>query len=339
VAINSFDDSAIATDKTAYLWENPGAATFANVSSYTKGINGIMVDITGSHSNITADDFIFRVGNNNSPGLWATASAPTQVSVRTEAGVGGSDRVTIIWNGAAAPAKQWLQVVVLANADTGLHQQPGYPAGYGDVFFFGSAPGNTGLGDSAVNSQVNAADENGIRLNPTSPGANIPIANLYDVNRNGQVNASDESAARLNSTTPGTSLKYLNLTGSPSAPEAEGGDGNHESGDELSPLAAPGDSGVAAGLSAPGRTSSEGALPRWLSNRIDSIDLKSVDSNSDDPDKLFQHLHDTNGPRSRALLHRFDAAADARGPSEELLDLLLADRFAQTRPRSLRQQR
>jgi len=40
LAINSLDDAAIATDKTAYLWEGAGAATFANVSSYSKGING-----------------------------------------------------------------------------------------------------------------------------------------------------------------------------------------------------------------------------------------------------------------------------------------------------------
>ena len=68
LAINSLDDNAIATDKAAYLWESPGAATFANVSSYSLGINGIMVDISGSHPNVSANDFIFRVGNNNAPG-------------------------------------------------------------------------------------------------------------------------------------------------------------------------------------------------------------------------------------------------------------------------------
>ena len=47
-AINSLDDNAIATDKTAYRWENPGAATFANISGYSKGINGLMVDISGA---------------------------------------------------------------------------------------------------------------------------------------------------------------------------------------------------------------------------------------------------------------------------------------------------
>ena len=88
-----------------------------------------MVDIAGSHPSITAADFIFRVGNNNSPGTWATANAPTSISVRAGAGVSGSDRVEIIWNGAAAPIKQWLEVIVLANANTGLAQKVGYPVG------------------------------------------------------------------------------------------------------------------------------------------------------------------------------------------------------------------
>ena len=72
LAINSFDDLAIATDKTAYLWEDVPASTFANVSSYTKGINGVMLDLAGAHGSISAADFVFRVGNNNSPSTWAS---------------------------------------------------------------------------------------------------------------------------------------------------------------------------------------------------------------------------------------------------------------------------
>ena len=97
IAINSLDDNAIATDKTAYLWEDAAAATFANISSYSKGINGIMIDLASNHGVISADDFIFRVGNNNAPGTWAAANPPTSISVRSGVGVGGSDRITIIW--------------------------------------------------------------------------------------------------------------------------------------------------------------------------------------------------------------------------------------------------
>jgi hypothetical protein len=315
LAINSFDDVAIATDKTAYLWEDAGAATFANVSSYTKGINGIMVDISGSHPNITADDFIFRVGNNNSPGSWTTANAPTSISVRAGAGTGGSDRVEIIWI-TGAPIKEWLEVIVLANADTGLPQKVGHPVGHGDAFFFGNALGNVGTGDTSVNSLVTAADEAAIRANNALVSANIPITNIYDVGRNASVSALDESAARLNGTNPTTTLSYLNLTLAPAAPEAD-------SGDDVSPLVASDswDAGVASGLTAPALPASlDGGVPKWLTNRIDSIDL-----NTGSPARLFQYLHDSNTPRSRSLLQKFDAVADALGLDDELLDELLAD--------------
>ena len=224
-AINSLDDNAIASDKVAYL-PGAGTATFANTSGYSKGINGVMIDIAGSHPSITAADFIFRVGNNNTPSDWATAPTPLSVSVRAGAGVSGSDRVEIIWANSAI-ANAWLEVITLANANTGLSQQPGYPAGEADVFFFGNAVGNSGLGDSAVNALVNSLDENGVRSNNQLLSSNIPITNVYDFNRNGSVNSIDESIARLNGTNPTTALKYLNLGSPPLAPQGDelsGGD-------------------------------------------------------------------------------------------------------------------
>ena len=104
------DDNAIATDKSAYL-PGSGTATIANVSSYDRGINGIMVDLLGggSHTAITAanilDDFTFKVGNNNSPATWAAAPNPTTVTVRAGAGVSGSDRVELIWPDGAITEK------------------------------------------------------------------------------------------------------------------------------------------------------------------------------------------------------------------------------------------
>src|SRR5262249_6799351 len=119
-AAGASDDRAIASDKAAYL---PGSAsaTFANITSYSQGINGVMVDLAGSgnHGAITASDFVFKVGTGNQPGTWATAPAPVSIVVRPGAGVGGSDRVELIWaNGAIR--NEWLQVQVLANAHTGL---------------------------------------------------------------------------------------------------------------------------------------------------------------------------------------------------------------------------
>lgn len=77
---------------------------------------------------------------------------------------------------------------------------------------------------------------------------------------------------------------------------------------------------MASALTAPATKSEEIKVPGWIANRLDSIDL-----NSGAPAGLFQYLHDTNSPRSRALLHKFDAMADALGVDDELLDLLLAD--------------
>ncbi len=199
--ISASDDNAIAGDKDALL-SGSGAATFGNVTSYSKGINGIMVDITGSHPDITASDFTFRVGNNNSPTSWSSAPNPVSVSVRAGAGTGGSDRVEIVWNSGAI-SKKWLQVIVEANHRTGLAQS--------DVFFFGNAVGNSGSGDTPVNSLVNVIDEAGARGNPQVLSNNIPVTNIYDYNRSGSVNVIDESIARLNGTNSTTTLKYLSL--------------------------------------------------------------------------------------------------------------------------------
>jgi PhoPQ-activated pathogenicity-related protein len=124
------------------------------------------------------------------------------VSVRAGAGTGGSDRVEIVWTDGAI-SKKWLQVIVEANHRTGLAQS--------DVFFFGNAVGNSGSGDTSVNSLVTATDESGARTNPQLVANNIPVTNIYDYNRNGSVSAIDESIARLNGTNPTTTLKYLSL--------------------------------------------------------------------------------------------------------------------------------
>jgi hypothetical protein len=218
LAINSADDGAIATDKVAYR-PGDGAATFANVSSYSKGINGIMIDIAGPHGTITASDFIFRVGNNNSPSTWATAPAPTAFSVRAGAGLSGSDRVEFVWaNGAIQ--KKWLEVISLAGANTGLAQSATLPAGQADAFFFGNSVGDTGLGDSATFASVDANDEVGVRSHYEQLFKNIPVTNIYDFDRDGAVNATDELIARNNYTTLSTVVRYLNLSNPPAAPQA-----------------------------------------------------------------------------------------------------------------------
>jgi hypothetical protein len=197
------DSSAIASDKQAYFF-GEGPSTFANLSSYTKGINGLFVDIFGAHPNITADDFSFHLGNDESPAGWTPAPDPIAVAVLPGAGVSGSDRVAILW-APGAIQNTWLEVQVTAGADTGLADP--------DVFYFGHALGDTGLGDTATHALVNATDELGTRNNPASLFSNVPLTNVFDFNRDGAVNVSDGLVSRNNATSLGTSLLFIELGG------------------------------------------------------------------------------------------------------------------------------
>jgi ELWxxDGT repeat protein len=179
------DDPAVATDKAALL---PGqAASFANVTSYSRGLNGVMVDIANLPAGgaLSADDFIFRSGAGPSPaGLAAGPSAP-QVVVRRGRGDGGSDRVDLVWPDGAIKNK-WLQVTVKANDHTGLAKP--------DVFYFGNLAGETG--DSLSPLRISSGDLAAIRRNLTA--AVPPVTSRYDVNRDGKINALDLGIIRAN---------------------------------------------------------------------------------------------------------------------------------------------
>jgi len=195
---NATDDAAIATDKSALL---PGdTATFANVTSYTRGINGLMIDIAGAHGVVTSDDFEFRVGNNNTPGAWTQLAGNVPITVRGNAGISGSDRIEIVWPSDTIK-HEWLQVTVHANERTGLAQT--------EVFYFGNLPGDTGDGNTASLASVNATDEIGARNHPQSLFNNIPTTNPHDFNRDGIVNVSDALTARNNPTTIGNALRFI----------------------------------------------------------------------------------------------------------------------------------
>lgn len=180
------DDMAIATDKAALL---PGqTATFTNYTSYSLGLNGVMVDVSrlANVSALSAADFELRVGNSADPSVWAAAPAPTTVAVRAGAGVGGSHRVAIAWSNNAIQ-NQWLRIKVKPTATTGLIAE--------DVFYFGNAIGETG--NDPANAFVNAFDAGLVRDHFQSSFP-IPagIDNPYDINRDMQVNAFDLGLVR-----------------------------------------------------------------------------------------------------------------------------------------------
>ena len=174
---SSPDDAAIATDKEALMPDETGSGT--NITAYSKGINGIMVDIDdlgnpGGLNLGTIGNYLgFKVGTSGDPSGWPAAPAPQAVSVRAGAGAGGSDRVTIIWkdnnlDGVVDPneavAKQWLQVTVKAGAATGL--------GADDVFYFGNLPGDAN-GDGTVDAVDYIAMKQAFGSSVTKPGGSV----------------------------------------------------------------------------------------------------------------------------------------------------------------------
>ena len=196
---NSADDNALALDKVAL--RPGGIASAANYTSYSRGMNGIVLDIAGLPDTLTAADFTFKVGNNNTPSSWAAAPAPASITVRPGAGAGGSARVTIIWPDNAIK-NQWLEVTVKATSNTGL--------AIDDVFYFGNAIGETG--NSTINAVVNGVDQARVRANPRTSSNPASIDSPFDINRDGFVNGLDEAKVRLNGTTSSTALQLIDLT-------------------------------------------------------------------------------------------------------------------------------
>jgi ELWxxDGT repeat protein len=187
------DDAAIAPDKAALL--PGGRAGFENVTSYSRGINGVMIDVQrlppGAGPRL--EDFTVRAFDGNG-GLWR-AGPPARVTLRRGAGVNGSDRVTLTWfdyNPASASAvaqavvNGWLEVTMRSTAATGLAAP--------DVFYFGNLVGDTG----GVRPAAFSVD--GVDLSRTRRAlfSTAPIDSRVDFNRDGYVSAADFSLCRAN---------------------------------------------------------------------------------------------------------------------------------------------
>jgi len=197
-AATAADDLAIAPLKMAL--EAGGQATSANYTNYSRGINGIIVDIANPAGPIGEDDFRFHVGNDDNPGSWANAPPPVTVDVRGGQGTGGSDRVTILWDDYAI-CNQWLQVIVLGQG-LGLTGD--------DVFYFGNAV--TESGNSDLDARVTTIDLLLTRNNPRNFLNPAPIDFPYDFNRDQRVNATDVLLARNNQTSFVNALRLLDLS-------------------------------------------------------------------------------------------------------------------------------
>ncbi len=295
------DDAAIAIDKTAYI-AGSGSASSSALSSFSRGINGVMVDLLGggAHTSIDASDFIFKTGNDNMPSGWATAPAPIAITVRTGAGVSSSDRVEILW-GANAVKKAWLEVEVLNTSHTGLAAT--------DVFFWGNM-----VGDSNLNFSTTGADASNVLAHIGGDGS---ISGPLDHNRSKSISGADASLALANV----GSLSRINLSAGAMGPV--GGNG----GIGVSPAASPagdnagGEGGVASGLavasSAASNTWSSTQAPAWLPQRLEGLNPSRG--------RVAAHVervHVENTPRWRAILATVDHVADAADLDDELLESL-----------------
>jgi len=195
------DDNAVAPDKTALL---PGhAAAFENYTSYASGINGVMVDLEGLPDGMVpaAEDFDFRIGNDDDPSGWTALTAEPAVTFRTGAGVDDSDRVTFVWpDGLIRNA--WLEVTVKGD-NLGLAED--------DVFYLGNAVAESG--NSAGDARVSVADLLLARSNPRGFLLPAEIDSLYDYNRDARVDATDVLLARNNQTNFLDALKLIDPWG------------------------------------------------------------------------------------------------------------------------------
>jgi len=174
--VNVADDAAIALDKKVLL--PGGTASFANYTSYSRGINGLMVDLDELADAVTAADFEFEVNSASDPDTWVPGPVPMSVTVREDVGAGGSDRVTVVWADNAIE-NQWVKVTVLANANTDLADS--------DEFYFGSV-----IGDTDGDAQVDSDDYSAVLSQFGQAGSGLTA----DFNADGGVDFTDFAALR-----------------------------------------------------------------------------------------------------------------------------------------------
>ena len=185
-AANEADDAAIATDKRALLATQ--VASFSNLTSYSRGINGIMVDVAhlAATAEVTPASFTFGVSKTGDK--WADAPAPQAVALRRGAGVSGSDRVSVTW-GDGQIVNRWLRVsfTIPTGAATPINR---------DIFYFGNLRGEAGDPPKLAWQTVNVNDALATRA-AMGPGA-AAVDNLFDHNRDGRVNVLDYTISQRN---------------------------------------------------------------------------------------------------------------------------------------------
>ena len=320
------DDFAIDPNKVAYLGNgsdemSTDAQFLSHTSNSNLGINGLMVDLSGTHGTITASDFVFKTGDDFGFNVVPTSSLPSQISVRTGAGNAGSDRIEIVWNTVnsgpgfhASPIiNTWLEVELKANADTGLAQGAGLPAGIGDRFFFASLVGDSVDTGNTGTAQVNSNDEIAAR---NHPGASGDITVIYDYNKDGVVNATDQIIVR-NSGHPSLDWIFSSVAFAPQA------GGSSSTGDSSSTGGAV--ASALAGTSTSSSSSSEIPSAIVPLGPLTGGSVAADFNNYGVMAALLSQSQSSNGAAAGRRSMEIERAADGTGVDDLALDAVLAD--------------
>lgn len=180
-----------ALDSSKVLLKSTAATqttTFANVSNYFRGINGVILDIAGlASTSLTASDFTFRVAPANASGVvnpsaWAAPSqAPTSITV-----IAGNAttpaRVRLEWNDNVIQ-NTWLQIIVKANVNTGLINR--------EVFYLGHALAEV---DGAAPYRITTTDVGTVRAGVGN--AIVSVNDVRDIDKDRRITTTDVGLLR-----------------------------------------------------------------------------------------------------------------------------------------------
>jgi ELWxxDGT repeat protein len=173
-AANLADLSAVAPDKTALLPNQ--LPSFDNVTSYARGINGVLIDFAGvPPQTLTAADFTFRFRGGSPTASWAAAPPPASVTLLPSPVGANLARYALTWPDGAV-RNGWLEVTVNAGPRTGLSAP--------DIFYFGNLVGATGYNDRVI-------DWDDVSATRAALGSPSALTGRLDFDRDGRVTILD----------------------------------------------------------------------------------------------------------------------------------------------------
>jgi ELWxxDGT repeat protein len=209
------DQDAVAADKVP-LWYPGTTSTSDNVSNYSRGINGIILNVGNlpEHAAPTAADFRLKAGTGDDPAGWRELS-PSVIT-------GVLFRRAEPWD----TAPEWLLLTLADGAVKNTLLQvtvpgsPDVPLAASLVFYYGNLAGDAGAlpnQQPIYTNVVNAVDV--LRVRRAMAGAPPPLTGTVDFNRDGRVNALDLMVARNNL---GRSLRPFTVPALPLPPAPAG---------------------------------------------------------------------------------------------------------------------